>query len=957
MLVKSMRSRNRLYKVTMEVEGTKCLQLEKVSDSTLWHARLGHVGLDAMKAMISKEMITGMPRISVEKETCTSCLMGKQTRASFPQATNYRATHALELIHGDLCGPISPSTAGGNRYIFVLIDDHTRYMWTILLKEKSEAFDHFKRFKELVEKETRATIKTLRTDRGGEFTSQGFRSFCDENGINRHLTAPYSPQQNGVVERRNRTLMEMTRSIMKHMKIPDYLWGEAVRHATYLINRIATRTLKDQSPYECLKGRKPNVRHLRVFGCVCYAKKDTPHLKKLDDRSRELVHLGVEPGSKAYRLYDPNTRKTVVSRDVIFTEDKAWRWSKNGEDTCEASFELTLPGYGKEEVVKVETKDDEVEEDSDRGDSETEETEDTETVPRRSTCISTRPGYLEDYVLMSEVIETERLLLLVNEEPWDWNEAKGEIVWREACEDEINSIKKNKTLTLVELPVGSKAIGLKWVFKLKRNADGSISKYKARLVAKGYVQRHGVDYEEVFAPVARIETVRVIIALAASNGWEIHHLDVKTAFLHGDLLEEVYVSQPEGFKVKGREDKVYRLHKALYGLKQAPRAWNIKLKSILKELNFEKCSKEPSLFRKKTNGEDLLVAVYVDDLLVTGSNLEVIQCFKTEMATKFEMTDLGMLTYYLGIEVIQSAAGIVLKQERYAIKILEEAGMHESNAAQVPMDPSLKMSKAIEEKDTNEKEFRRNIGCLRYLIHTRPDLAYSVGVLSRYMQQPKESHAAALKQVLRYLRGSCSLGLFYKRENEKGLVGYSDSSYNVDPDDGRSTTGHIFYLNECPVSWCSTKQEIVALSSCEAEFMAATEAAKQAIWLQELLGEIVKDSEKAMIRIDNKSAIALTKNPVFHGRNKHIHKRFHFIRECVEEGLVAVNHVAGKEQKADILTKALGRIKFKEMRDFIGVQDVKIEDVKLKGEIVEPKLGVKLTRVRSHPNEIRIKMD
>ena len=199
---------------------------------------------------------------------------------------------------------------------------------------------------------------------------------------------------------------------------------------------------------------------------------------------------------------------------------------------------------------------------------------------------------------MSEVIETERLLLLINEEPWDWNEVKEEKVWRDACEDEIISIKKNKTWTLVELPVGCKAIGLKWVFKVKRNADGSISKYKARLVAKDYVQRYGVDFDEVFSPVARIETVHVIMALAASNGWEIHHLDVKTAFLHGDLIEEVYVSQPEGFKVNRSEEKVYRLHKALCGLKQAPRAWNIKLKSILKELNFSKCSKEPSLFRK-----------------------------------------------------------------------------------------------------------------------------------------------------------------------------------------------------------------------------------------------------------------------------------------------------------------------------------------------------------------------
>ena len=416
-----------------------------------------------------------------------------------------------------------------------------------------------------MEQETRSIIGTLRTDRGGEFTSQIFQTFCDQHGIKCHLTAPYSPQQNGVVERRNRTLMEMTRSMMKHMSVPSYLWGEAVRHSMYLINRVATRTLKLQTPYECYKKKKPNVGHLRVFGCVCYAKNEAPHLRKLDDRSRELVHLGIDPGSKAYRLYDPTNRRIVVSRDVIFIENQRWKWNK--KKTNESTV-ITFPMTSSEDTSDTVAEGDESEHVSsdDEGREETEETED-HTFLRRSTRQTSRPSYLEDYVLMFEIVEIERILLLINEEPWDWNEAKHEKVWRESCEDEIASIKKNKTWTLVELPAGCKAIGLKWVFKVKRNVDGSISKYKARLVAKGYVQRHGIDYEEVFAPVARIETVRVIIALAASNGWEVHHLDVKTAFLHGDLAEEVYVSQPDGFKKRGSEDKVYKLHKALYFIK------------------------------------------------------------------------------------------------------------------------------------------------------------------------------------------------------------------------------------------------------------------------------------------------------------------------------------------------------------------------------------------------------
>ena len=455
------------------------------------------------------------------------------------------------------------------------------------------------------------------------------------------------------------------------------------------------------------------------------------------------------------------------------------------------------------------------------------------------------------------------------------------------------------------------------------------------MVAKGYVQRHGVDYDEVFAPVARIETIQLVIAIAASNAWEIHHLDVKTAFLHGELKEDVYVTQPEGFLITGKERTVYKLKKALYGLRQAPRAWNVKLNGILQELGFKRCSKEPSLYRKDKKKHVLIVVVYVDDLLVTGSSYQDILEFKKDMSKRFEMIDLGKLTYYLGIEVHQHETGISLRQDIYAAKILEEAGMSSCNSTSVPMDINVKLSKATHERGINERDYRRSIGCLRYLLHTRPDLSYSVGILSRYMQEPKESHGAALKQVLRYLQGTCSLGLVYSRSLKPEITGYSDSSHNVDEDDGRSTHGHIFYLDDSPITWCSQKQEIVALSSCEAEFMAATEAAKQAVWLQELLSEVVgRNIVQVTIRVDNKSAIALTKNPVFHGRSKHIYRRFHFIRECVEKDQIEVEHVPENERRADILTKSLGRLKFGEMRSLIGVQNVGENDSKLKGKNV-----------------------
>ncbi|KAG7564160.1 Integrase catalytic core [Arabidopsis suecica] len=936
LLVKAVRSINRLYKVNMGIKDTMCLHSRTQIDSERWHARLGHVNLETMKTMVRRELVTGISHVDFEKKICGSCLLGKQTRQVFPQATMYRATKALELIHRDLCGPITPNTVAGNKFVFVLIDDYSRYMWTVLLKEKSETFGKFKKFKSIVEQETGEKIQTFRTDRGGEFVSKEFNDFCLESGIRRHLTAPYTPQQNGVVERRNMTLMEMTRSILKHMKVPNWLWGEAVRHSTYLLNRIATRSLKDKTPYEMLRGKVPNVNHLRVFGCIGYAKTEMPHLKKLDDRSRVLVHLGTEPGSMAYRLYDPINRRAVVSRDVVFDETTGWNWNKvttENDDVGNLRIEFGVFGNhgifetehseeteqreavgdnvvtGTEEIVSAGEENNGESSEEDENIDANEQTSQTAAgrVVTKSGRVVTRPKYLQDYVLLSEE-EGERLLMCLNEEPWSFSDAKESKEWMDACKDEIHSIEKNHTWDLVTPPQEAKPIGLKWVFKLKRNSDGSISKHKARLVAKGYVQRHGIDFEDVFAPVARIETICLLISLAASSGWEIHHLDVKTAFLHGELKEIVYVMQPEGFVVKGQEDKIYKLNKALYGLRQAPRAWNEKLNRVLNELQFKKCTKEPSVYRKQVDQHTLLVAVYVDDLFVSGTSVKFIEEFKKEMASKFEMSDLGKLTYYLGIEVCQLGEGITLNQKRYALKILEEAGMAECNPVHTPMEAGLKLSKALEEKDIDATSYRKNIGCLRYLLHKRPDLSYCVGVLSRYMQSPKESHGVALKQFLRYLKGTTTLGLAFNRTKEVSkLIGYSDSSHNIDPDDGRSTMGHVFYFGK--------------------------KAAKQAIWLQDLLSEITGSScEKVTILIDNQSAITLTKNPVFHGRSKHIHRRYHFIRECVENGLIEVVHVPGDEQKADILTKALGRIKFKEMRSLIGVKDMAQDGFKLKRE-------------------------
>ena len=538
--------------------------------------------------------------------------------------------------------------------------------------------------------------------------------------------------------------------------------------------------------------------------------------------------------------------------------------------------------------------------------------------PRRSRLLS------DTYNAIEEVEIDEELHLMGIIEPENYTQAVKEHNWKLAMEREIDSIEKNETWNLVELPADKKVIGVKWIYKLKKNADGKIVKYKARPVAKGYTQKQGIDVDELYAPVTRLETVRLLLALSAKYNWEVHHLDVKTAFLNGEISEEVYVEQPEGFIKKGQEHLVYKLVKALYGLRQAPRAWYSKLNSCLEKFSFERCPYEHAVYTKKEGDNVLIVAVYVDDLLITGSDVEAVKKFKKQMSDTFDMSDLGKLSYYLGIEVVQGQGYIELKQSGYAKKILQKAGLDECNPTKFPMDPKEQLTKDEGGKAVNTTEFKSLVGGLRYLVHTRPDIAYSVGVVSRFMERPTVMHMNAVKRILRYIKGTADFGLMYSSGNKNNiLTGYSDSDLAGNLDDRKSTGGMAFYLNDSLITWVSQKQKCVALSSCEAEFMAATAAACQAIWLRNLLNKITYDYVGPVVLfIDNKSAIDLAKNHVFHGRSKHIDIRYHFIRECIKRGKILIRHVSGNKQRADVLTKALTTVKFEEMRGLLGIKDL-----------------------------------
>ena len=391
-------------------------------------------------------------------------------------------------------------------------------------------------------------------------------------------------------------------------------------------------------------------------------------------------------------------------------------------------------------------------------------------------------------------MDEEEFLFISGEEPSSYEEAVKEEIWRSAMEEEMGSIDKNLTWVLVKPPENCRPIGVKWIYKVKRNSTGDITRHKARLVAKGYSQKKGKDFDEVFSPVARIESIRILIAIAAQLKWNLHHLDVKSAFLNGEIKEEVYVHQPEGFIKKGKEDCVQKLRKALYGLRQAPRAWNSKLDNTLRSIGFIKSINDQAVYISNIEGDRTLVGVYVDDLIITGSNTQRIEDFKSSMQTKFEMTDLGLLNTYLGIEVIQGKSDIRLCQTNYALRILEEFKMKECNSAKTPMECRLRLNREGEGEEVESTYFRKLIGCLRFLSLTRPDLIFLVSYLSRFMSKPFSNHLAAAKRILRYIKGTSDYGLVFGKDKECKLVGYCDSDYAGDLDDRKSTSGNVFFL-------------------------------------------------------------------------------------------------------------------------------------------------------------------
>lgn len=883
-----------LFKLALRSLGTTSNEINTVSKEKLlqlYHERFGHQNKRHVKSLLSRELNIN---VEMDSELCEGCIYGKAHRLPF--GTRSRATEPGERIHTDVCGPFQESMLG-YRYFVLFKDDCTKFRMIYFMRQKSEVAEKLSQY--LAEAETVGhTIKELLSDNGREFDNKDVRNILQRKGIVQRFTMPYTPEQNGSSERENRTVVETARAMMHaHGNISQTLWAEMIRSANYILNRTGPTHVPGASPFELWCGKKPGLKHLRVIGSTCYVHVPKQQRTKMDPKAIKGILIGYDHDD-GYRVYCEEECRLYRSRDVIFEE-------KLVEEGV-----TILPGSNEAPDQRENTEP--TNEDDNQSQSDEEETDGEEDADGTSRQLRDRadlktPQKFQDFVMQ------------ISTEPETYNDAmkSGQRDhWKEAMDHEMKALQENDTWELVDLPAGKRAISNKWVYKVKTNADGSIDKFKARLVIKGYAQRRGIDYEQTFSPVARTSTIRTLLSAAANDGMKLAQIDVSTAFLYGELKETIYMQQPEGHS--DGSGRACRLKKSLYGLKQAPRCWNEKFSNYIIELGFKRSEADPCLFVRQRGRKKMFFVLYVDDGLIAGDEEQEIYEFINDLNKEFKITS-KPASYYLGLEITREKDGSVrLGQTHYTEKLLERFNMSSCKAVTTPI---VKDNDAEESPLNSDFPYRQAVGALMFLMcGTRPDIAYAVSVVSRNLEKPTERDVLRVKRILRYLRGTTDHGLLYKKNLQKGVFDcYSDADHGGDTKTGRSTSGVLCLYSGAPISWMSQRQPSVAISTTEAEVVAASEAAREIVWVKRLLIELDQLKATPVLQVDNEAAIRLAQNPEFHRRTKHIRIRHFFVRELVTAGEIDISKVDSEKQLADILTKPLFSIRFRELCNQMGV--------------------------------------
>ncbi|KAG9453422.1 hypothetical protein H6P81_006326 [Aristolochia fimbriata] len=681
-----------------------------------------------------------------------------------------------------------------------------------------------------------ATIRKiirLRSDHGREFENKDFAEFCDKKGIHHEFSAPKTPQQNRVVERKNRTLQEMARVMLLSKGLPEKLWAEAINTACYITNRVFFRPFTHKTPYELYKEKKPTVSHFHNFGSKCYILCDKEVLGKFAARSDEVFDDDSQSLRTDEDLVTPSSQTQNDNIPEVISVSEGVPESHN-DDTFETNVDTPI--------------------------------QDQSGVTKRPSRIQKNHpteaiiGDLHEGVKTRGIDVNYRDMVCFvcytsSQEPKKVEEALNDEYWVLAMQEELHQFERNKVWRLVPRPVHRNIIGTKWIFKNKTDEAGTIIINKARLVAQGYTQVEGVDFEETFAPVARLEAIRLMISVACKLKIKLYQMDIKSAFLNGYISEEVFVEQPKGFIDPHNPDHVYKLLKALYGLKQAPRAWYDRLTSFLIGHGYRRGNVDQTLFIKRIHGDMLMTQIYVDDMIFGATNRTLLNEFVQAMKQEFEISMVGELSFFLGFQINQQDHGIFLSQEKYAIEIVQKFGMEHTKPKATPMG-------------TNEKLHR-------------------------------DSEGIGADQHL------------YRR--------YSYTNWAGNSDDRKSTSGGCFYLGANLVAWYSKKHNSISLSTAEAEYIATGSCCTQLLWMKQMLADYGFEQDILTVFCDNTSAIDISKNPVQHSRTKHIYIRYRFIKELVTEKIINLEYISTTNQLADIFTKNLDQTRFEFLQGALGM--------------------------------------
>ena len=918
-----------LYKLDAVISPTTSTCLAAASTQAtlnIWHARLGHVNRRAIQRMAAGLGVTGMdvtPGSTSMDECCHGCEVGKMHKLPFAKSmTRYDTVGAC--IVSDLVGPIHVPSVGGARYYVVFKDLYSKYKAVYFLQHKSETADCFLKFTKKVFTDTRQQVTMFRCDGGTEYINNAFQTTLLTLGIQLQTSAPYTPEQNGIAERDHRSSVEAARSLLHARGVPLKMWAEAVNYSVYVLNRTLSNTAT-VTPFERWFGVRPDVSHLRVFGSVAYIFVPDALRQKLDPKALKGVYVGESEEQKASRVFVEATGRTHITRHVKVYENLPY-WAPVGPsatdvtppvptvsvDAPPADVKLepgeSLPIGGVKRplpAVGLPLRK------SARG-----------LVPKRHFPMdvvgdfASLPAAVSMCCFISMALKSGSLYY----EPSTFQEAmdgpEGEL-WKLAADAEMAAHVKNSTWTLVPLPPGRVCIPSGWAFTLKTDRLGLPCRRKARFFAKGYRQVQGVDYQESFAPVVRYDSLRVILALTAARDLELIQLDVTTAFLNGVIDELVFIAQPEGYVVPGREREVCRLNKGIYGICQASRIWNKTLHDALIEYGFTQSAADPCVYVLNRSDLFLIIAVWVDDGLVAGSSVAAIDHVVAYLNRKFEIKAI-LAELFVGMVItrVRAARKIYVAIPQFIDKILAKFNLAAAHPVSLPVlkgTPRLSReaspSSPAAVAAMSSFPFREAVGCLMYAALTvRIDIAFMAGQLAQFCQNPGMDHWTAATRVLRYLKATRNHGLCFggKDAIDNVLVGYSDADYAGDPTTRRSTSGYVFILNGAAVTWSSRKQPIVALSTMESEYIAASDSTREAVWLRRLLDDLGEQQrEPTLLRCDNESAIGLAYNPLAHKGSKHIEVRYHYIREQVTCGNVEVVHVRTQNQFADVLTKAV----------------------------------------------------